>query len=558
VSNVQGLDPDLPTDEMTVRGQSTEIHAVLNEATRHLCVGTYVDHEYCTEVLRRVYFDGSRRLAPSYGFALPPVLVHAGRAWRLDLGQHVAVVAAATAALIVDPFTLAAATAILISWYVLRRLARLGPALARFLATRTHPQEDERIRAQGAVFGIVLVASWGALLLLVVLTGGAARLRELGSFPLWDRTAGLIAFVTAIAACVAVFRQRAVDKLQRGATEPNWRHNGRLLNLEQDGRRPVTVYSGFRPFVGSGLEWRTWSFAQLLVPKDGAKAPDGEDPRFTTAELVERVKERIGRLALDPDPERQLPELTVRDHIFVIGTHAGYVAEYPEEKDFVDVMSDTTKHTRHFLACQVPSWEGEVVTSVYVHVSLQGRTLYLEFSTWALPPTNEEFHVVDRVGGTGLRAHIRTIAVTVWTLPETLVRARRSLVTFVFAIGAKVAGERWIALQARGIDVGATMSVRELGAEVETDEVVGLTMTTDINYFQYRDIVKHSKVIERRLLATVLEFLQDRGIDTAEYEQRTITILNAGIVQTGSGKIDFTGVIGEGTFNNAPASEGQQ
>jgi hypothetical protein len=125
----------------------------------------------------------------------------------------------------------------------------------------------------------------------------------------------------------------------------------------------------------------------------------------------------------------------------------------------------------------------------------------------------------------------------------------------VQAVGAKIIMERWPLLQEQGIDVGAKVSVRELGADVKTDEVVGFKMNTDINYFQYRDVVKHSKVVERRLLATVQDFLCDHGIDTKDYAQRAITILNAGIVQTG-GEMHFTGVVGEGTFNGGQTSGG--
>jgi len=537
--------------------------SILNEATRHLCAGAYVDDKYCTTVLRNIYFERSRRLAPSYGFELLSVLVHARRAWMLDLGQHEIITVIALASLMIDPFSFAVAVAGLASWYVLRRAARLVSVYVRFLLGRTHPEEPDRIRAQATVFGLAFIGIWGAILLALFMTEDAVRLELVGAISLLGRVGLLVALLATVAMVFACSRQRMISKLTPGAKESKF-FSKRMVEIDEEQMRPVTVYSGFRPFVGSGLDLVTWSFAQRLLPsaedaeedveleqKEEDKVVKDDDLSFTTPEIVDYLKRRIADLAFDPVPERQLPDLTVSDHIFVVGTHARDVPEYPEYADFVKVMSDTTKRTRHYLACQVPSWDGEVVTTVYVHVSLQGRTLYLEFSTLVLPPTREEFHVVDRVGGTGIRAYSRCMAKAVWKLPETLVRCRLSLGTVAHGIAYLIRRKRWRKLENRGIDVGAMLSVRELGAKLVTDRVARFQMSTDINYFQYRDVIKHAKVIERRLLAAVRDFLVTQGIDIGEYKQRALTILSSGILHMGDGDVNVTGVVGtQGTFHS--------
>lgn len=551
----------LPTLTTTWPSATTQVVTppapILNEATRHLCAGAYVDHEYCTTVLRDVYFDRSRRLAPSYGFDLLSVLVHARRAWLLDLGQHGAVTLIALASLVMDPFSFAAAVAILASWYILRRAARLLSAYVRFLLGRTHPEEPDRIRSQATILGLAFVGIWGALLLVLFTTEGAARLELVGAIPLLDRVALLVALLATIAIVFACARQRMISKFTSGAKSPN-RLSRRLAEIDEEQTRPVTVYSGFRPFVGSGLDLMTWSFAQRLLPstedaelEEQERMVKDEGSSFTTPEIIGYLKKRIADLAFDPIPERKLPNLTVRDHIFVTGSHARNVPEYPEYADFVRVMSNTTKRTRHYLACQVPSWDGEVVTTVYVHVSLQGRTLYLEFSTLVLPPTSGKFRVVDQVGGTGIRAYSRCLAKTVWKLPETLVLCHLSLGTAARCITYLARGRLWRKFESRGIDIGAKLSVRELGAELVTDRIARFQMNTGINYFQYRDVIKHAKVIERRLLAAVLDFLVAKGIDSREYKQQVLTILNSGILHMGDGDVEVTGVVGaQGTFHS--------
>jgi hypothetical protein len=146
---------------------------------------------------------------------------------------------------------------------------------------------------QAIVLGLVLFSSWGVLLLVLVLTHGTARLEDLRAVELWIRIAALTALSAMIALWFAFCRQRAVDRLRPGAPEPMWRHNRRLLEVDEDQRRPVTVYSGFRPFVGGGLGLLTWSFAQILTP-EGGRSLDEEGLEFITADLVDHVKEHIG------------------------------------------------------------------------------------------------------------------------------------------------------------------------------------------------------------------------------------------------------------------------
>jgi hypothetical protein len=87
----------------------------------------------------------------------------------------------------------------------------------------------------------------------------------------------------------------------------------------------------------------------------------------------------------------------------------------------------------------------------------------------------------------------------------------------------------------RPVDIGAVTSAREIAA-----------VSSDESYFQFQDILQHSKVIERRLIATVGDYLKEVGVDTSEFWQRTSAILNNGVINAGSGTVNITGsAIGE-------------
>jgi hypothetical protein len=319
-------------------------------------------------------------------------------------------------------------------------------------------------------------------------------------------------------------------------------------------RHPVTVFGSFKPFIGSGIEVRTWSFAQRLVrPQALAADPTADaefaEPPFRISELVAHLRALIKRLESDENPETRLPSLDVDDLVYIDGT---YVAEYrallsrrPTDGEIEALMTDPAQAARHQLACRVASWGGEVFTSVFVHASLQGKTLYLEFSTYALTPTKRDYHRVDEIGGTGQLAVLRAMAVGTRNAPAVLtdlVRLRhvaRWLVSIATA-------QRDRTLQARrGINVGAVSSVRE-----------SATRDVDGSYFQFRDVLKHSKIIERRLLAAVGEFLASRQVDVSEFQQRAMAILNHGVMVTG-GEVKIEGsAIGVQASVGAPAPGG--
>jgi hypothetical protein len=223
----------------------------------------------------------------------------------------------------------------------------------------------------------------------------------------------------------------------------------------------------------------------------------------------------------------------------VEGTHAErfrYILRSDRESAAIaaaiaNAIANPSDVARHYLACRVESrGVSTVVTSVFVHVSLQGRTLYLEFSTYALLPTRSEYHIIDEPGGTGTAALGRAVVRGLCSLPEELMAARR--VTHAPAqlwAALRPGKDRTVKARAR-VDIGASLNAREAAAA-----------PADESYFQYQDILQHSKIIERRLIATVGDYLKDLHVDTSEFWERARAILNTGVVNMGSGTVNITG-----------------
>lgn len=528
--------------EKTLTGSPTYRIALDHATTRRMCAGTYLDSAFRNRLLREVYNDRNRRVAPSYGFDAALVLRHAWYAWWLETVQNILIVAVIIVACLCMPLDMIIVASVLVIWYVLYLSRSWTAESSAYYSGGRQILNHQQLQARGKLLRRTLT---GAFTVFVVTTliaiarnnrSGAAT----GAWPMrmgpLDAAAILGAFTMIVTACTVVrmICLRHLHRTESGVLAR--RSRGRIQVIREQQNHPFTVHSGFKPFIGSGNRVVNWSFAQRLI---GNMETDGDNgpPPFKTLDLIGRLRKMIYELREDNHPETRLPGLTVEDKIFIEGTHAKPYIEALEAKPGSDVITEEiTKiisrpsgEARHYLASRVESWGGEIVTSIFVHVSLQGRTLYLEFATYALLPTHPGYRVIDEAGGTGIGATGKAIAKTLSTLPQQLVSAYRVVWAPIQLRTALRPKKDRTGSAAKRVDIGAKVSAREIAAE-ESDQ----------SYFQYQDVLQHSKIIERRLIAAVGEFLTELGIDTSEFWQRATTILNNGIINTGSGSVTTT------------------
>jgi hypothetical protein len=509
-----------------------------------MCAGACRDHAFRDRLLREIYNSPGRRVAPSYGFDVVLVLEHAWRAWWLEFVQQVMMLSVLVVALISCPAATIIAVSALTIWHLLRALPAWAEGVTNYYSGRQIPITIVQVRARGRVLGYCLLAASVTLLVAMVTAFHAsdqpARLGES-----WFERTGLIGAVIIltvlglIVAMATVVQLVFSGQLRKGEPQRSQKPGRRMRVIDEQQHHPVAVHSGFRPFIGSGVRVQSWSFAQRLVQRKvtGTESDqEYEQPPFGAQDLIERLKKMISGLRTEEHPETKLPGLDLADQIFVEGTHAWsyrHVLQSLRGSDDVqeaitEAIAKPSHVARHYLACQVVSWGGEIVTTVFVHVSLQGRTLYLEFSTYALLPTRAEYHVVDQAAETGAGAVVKEVARKTRRLPEELLATRRLAGAPAQLWAALRPGKDQTARKVDRIDIGAAVSAREVAA-IEADQ----------SYFQYQDILQHSKVIERRLIATVGDYLTELGVDTSEFWERATAILNTGVINTGSGTVNI-------------------
>jgi hypothetical protein len=530
-------------------------------ATRHLCAGAYLDDTFRNESLRQVYYQPRRLVAPSYGFDLVPVLWHCLRARNGAIARDAA---------IVGTFLVAACVSGSVVLFVLSSMASLQATIATYRLAR---DTIRRLRAGqpiqlGTLVPRVILLALGWTLATIfgtyvstailrettqsILLGGVGGAQSaLAGIALGSLLLALLIFLYPV--IFSLWRQGQLSNLTPGSPIARPTGSARLEEISRQQRGNTVVYSGFRPYVGSGDLVDTWGFAQRLVRPEptllrelevlkggglhGAAVPterqrEFAEPPFIAQELVDYVRWNLATLLPQRQAEEQIAGLSVEDRIFLAGTEVSHLVPHTSPDVVAAVIRHPTTPARHYLACQVFAWGGELITTVYVHIAVQGRSLYLELTTTALPPCQEAYRIVDTVEGNGAMAWVRALGKglaetprQIWRAPANLVRA---LINLLVAAGNPADTTRL----SRGYDYGARVGVRELGSDLDMR-----------NLTQLQDVDKYQKLIERRVIASVLDFLDDRGIDTIEYRARAASVLNANGVNNFGDNVAFHGPV---------------
>jgi hypothetical protein len=532
-------------------------------ATRHLCAGVYIDETFRNDILREVYYQPRRLVAPSYGFDAVPVLAHAMRARNAAIVRDGLIVATVLFALCFAKAAILIVLSAMIALQLVVATYRLGRDAVRRIRN-AEPIGGLTVRALFLLLGWS-VGGFLPVFAVITLMGGLSSsylgggtdevVTNLVTTVYGSILLGLLIF--AYPTVFSLWRQTELGKMAPGARVTTPVRNSRLDDIGRQQRGNTTIFSGFKPYVGSGSVIETWGFAQRLVranhplaqaiddvrrsyapPVPNERQREFASPPFEAQELVDYVREHLSALLPWREAEEQIAGLTVEDRVCLAGTEASRLVPYTDPNVMAAVVRFPTTPARHYLACQVFAWGGELITTVYVHIAVQGRSLYLEVTTTALPPCDERFRVVDTMSGHGNRAWFRAFTDGLLETPRIIWRSPLNLAAALINLsaGSAVAAASPDRLT-RGFDYGARVGIREIGAEPEMRYLT-----------QMQDVAKYQKLIERRVIASVLDFLDDRDIDTEEYRARANAILNVNGGANNFGQAAYNGPV------NAPAA----
>ncbi|MEU7835075.1 hypothetical protein [Nonomuraea sp. NPDC049129] len=535
-------------------------------ATRHLCTGVYLDPELRTVVLRKVHNDPRHMVAPSYGFDLVPVVGHAWLAWRLETAQHLGVLAVFTAGLMIRPASAIVVLSVLAFWWSGRLFLRSAlvvlPLRAKEIAD--HWLRRARWRSEGEELRqherLLRLCGMGCVVLIVVVFLAAS----LSDAPLGETagTAGLLLLsIAVVVGGRGAAHQICLNRMYHAVSLLPARLSPRLRAISEQQSHPYVVYrrpsppdpeeeqerpawdlidEDQSPFVGSGTLVHRWLpplTIQLLEAMNVVDAMEHRSmeereyagPAFQAHELVDHLKKAMAPMGDANDPNA-LSGFTVNDRVYIaesdVPPHAEWLRELPDRHKMNSIIDAPYGAEHHFLEIGA-SLTGEIVTTVFVRVTVKGKALSLDFAACALTRTPSEYHVLNAFAESGATAVLRSALRELGVLPDRVAAVRSLAQAPALLIGAVRARKNRLLKPRRGMAIGAQLSIRQEKStpwrQSQLDEVT---------------IHDHMKLIEQRLLKAVEDFLEDHKIDTSAFKRRAIGIINSGVLNMG-GKVEM-------------------
>lgn len=470
-ANGDGGRPAPPGTGGTVAPEANYFHQysrgdIDHETTRYLSAATQVYINYARAVVRTVIEEPHRALPPSYG-ADPGVVA----CWALtSLRRRTKRDALLTAILALGVFSCWLAGAVLpwINWIPV-------------------------------VVAAILVAAWAAV--------------SMESFQI---------------------RKVVLSHMLRGDFRPDdapdprtARIRQRLHEVQQRPHGNLVIFSGQSAFAGSGLRLnREHIVIDISRRRKGSKDGQRREPvPFTSADLHADL---IGAIS-----NSGLAFTHVEERLFINGTHIqdnpgllpGWAPPSPPPSSVDDDVLRRaalypTPDARVYVCAQMPGWQGQLVMTSFVRAVCSGKSLYVEWSFYVLPPLKKAFLGIDQLYRESLPMQIAEAGL--WGL--------RTMIPEFIKSPFAIARDAWHPLsltvrqarQGRKIrhgqvfDYGAQPSIRENASGSNLQ-----------HYFLARDEIMGVLIVQQTLVRTILTFLRRHNIDTSQFKSQARVINKA-------------------------------
>jgi hypothetical protein len=306
---------------------------------------------------------------------------------------------------------------------------------------------------------------------------------------------------------------------------PEWDACG----LSPDGQN-LLVYAGFTPFAFAGIPTGGWAVSvDVSRPASGFGA-GGEVRAFAEQELWDRVEGAL--------QDSRLPGMGLRELLFAAGTDASAL---PPARTFAGVaqpkvvlseaqtaqlLRDRPNAVRRYLWTSVCTWGGELVVSTFWRCALHNNMLQVEMSRFVLPPPAKKYRRVETLAP-GLATEWEAFVSGALLTPFALLAAPVLLLDRLHWVLAQRFGgtrkSKASAIKRNPLyDFGARRSLR---VETMGDRFPHYFMKMDQQHTQH--------FIDRIVLETLVAFLEEHGIDTADLKETQTAIFNSGVIVQG-------------------------
>ncbi|MER5912060.1 hypothetical protein ABT124_16520 [Streptomyces sp. NPDC001982] len=172
-----------------------------------------------------------------------------------------------------------------------------------------------------------------------------------------------------------------------------------LAKLSAEQQSNSVFYAGPKGILGMGTRWGGWQLAEDLLPAD----PDREIHPFRSWDVIRSIHDQLARLERGPLNTGGFPKPSIRHWIVTpVGENADSVSR-PEGTDVeayqfrphaiqeICNKQQFGSGNRHYLGVQWTLWDGQLVITMLITVTVLHQTLRIEVTGHALGPVHSLF-----------------------------------------------------------------------------------------------------------------------------------------------------------------------
>lgn len=343
----------------------------------------------------------------------------------------------------------------------------------------------------------------------------AKRIAETSAKDMRDRWEGLLSG-TGVSARIP----EAVPKNPSETAREALRQGLEKLSAEQQSNS--VFYAGPKGILGMGTRWGSWQLAEELVPKDPAK----EIHQFRSWDLIRVIHDQLKMLERGPLNTGGFPTPSVKHWIVSpVGENADSVSR-PEGEDVATFqvkpheIQRICNHQqfgsgdRHYLGVQFTLWDGQLVITMLITVTVLHETLRIEVTGHALGPVHSLFLTKPEAETKTVKKAVRFWETRKVTLP--LVKAQEV-----------------VRLALRAPFTWYPPLLDYLGGKIVLPEPFGLRHAWAAKPWGHRfmadDAMRAATPVLRSVHSAAMRVLQENGVDTERFDNRSMVL--SGLVQ---------------------------
>ncbi|MEE4542932.1 hypothetical protein V2S66_13235 [Streptomyces sp. V4-01] len=343
----------------------------------------------------------------------------------------------------------------------------------------------------------------------------AKRICEASAKDLRARWAGLVAG-TGVGAKIP----EAVPRNPNETRAENLRKSLVKLSAEQNSN--VVFYAGPRGILGMGSRWGSWHMAEELTPREGL----AEINPFRSWDVVRAIHDKLRMIERGPLHTGGFPKPSIRHWVVVptgegvskIVRPTGPEVETYSVKDFeIQRMCNDQqfgKGNRHYLGIQFVLWDGNLVITLMVTVTVLAQTLRVEVTGHALGPVDGLFTTAPAAKEKTVSKPVRfwetkTVSLPLIDTNEVVRLAARAPLTWFPPV------------------------LDYLGGSLKLPEPFGLRHTWADKPWKHRfmadDALRAATPVLRAVHAAAIQVMRENGVDVSHFTNRSLVL--SGLVQ---------------------------